>query len=75
LKHKYFTNLMRKSFTNKLKSSQKFINVVDNKKSNYLKYKVQINKMTHPKYQQNNSKPTKLNSNFSKEDSHTNFTK
>ena len=66
---------MRKSFTNKLKTSHKFINVVDNKKSNFLKYKVQINKMANPKNPQNNSKPTMINSNFSKEDSHANFTK
>jgi hypothetical protein len=57
------------------KNSQKLLLVVDNKKSNYLKYKVQINKLANPKYEHNKSKPTKLNSNFSKEESHTNFTK
>lgn len=75
LKHKYFSNQLKNSITNKNKQSQKILNVIDNKKSNFLKYKVQINKMTNPKNNKNRTKPTKGNSNFSREEQTNNYTK
>ena len=73
LKHRYFTNL-KKSFTAKKEGSQKIINTVDNK-SNFIKYKVQINKLSNQKYETNKTKQTKYNSNYSKEEPYVNFTK
>ena len=74
LKHKFFANF-KKSFVIKKENTQKIINVADNKKSNFLKYKVQINKLSNQKYEQYKTKQTKVNSNFSKEESFANNTK
>ena len=66
---------MKKSFVIKKENTLKNINFTENKKSNFLKYKVQINKLSNQKYEQYKTKQTKVNSNFSKEESYTNNTK
>lgn len=73
LKHKYFSNNLKRSFTNKIKQNNKLLNSIDKNKSNFLKYKVLINKMN--KNEENYTKKSKGNSKFSKEEQLQNFTK